>query len=49
MVVDNFGFNIAWILMLVCILVGHDLLLTSKKEVKAQNAGIEASLQNRAK
>lgn len=42
MVVDNFGFNIAWILMLVCIFVGYALLLTSIKKVKAQNASIEA-------
>lgn len=42
MIVDNFGFNTAWILMLVCIFVGYALLLTSIKKVKAQNASIEA-------
>ncbi|MGL5694427.1 MAG: MFS transporter, partial [Peptostreptococcaceae bacterium] len=41
MVVDNFGFNAAWILMLVCILSGYGLLLTSIKKVKAQNAEYE--------
>ncbi len=43
MVVDNFGFNTAWILMLVCIFVGYALLLTSIKKVKAQNAALEAN------
>ena len=37
MVVDNFGFNIGWIVMIVCILTGYALLLTSIKKVKEQN------------
>ncbi|SCH84557.1 MULTISPECIES: conjugated bile salt MFS transporter [unclassified Romboutsia] len=44
MVVDNFGFNTAWILMLACIFVGYALLLTSIKKVKDQNAQIEANM-----
>ncbi|MBC6696300.1 MFS transporter [Terrisporobacter mayombei] len=44
MVVDNFGFNTAWILMLVCIFVGYSLLLTSIKKVKEQNSAIEANI-----
>ena len=41
MVVDNFGFNSAWILMLVCIFGGYALLLTSIKKVKEQNMALE--------
>ena len=44
MVVDNFGFNTAWIIMLVCIFVGYSLLLTSIKKVKEQNSAIEANM-----
>lgn len=44
MVVDSFGFNYAWILMLVCIFVGYALLLTSIKKVKEQNAKIAANM-----
>lgn len=37
MIVDNFGFNTAWIVMLVCVVLGYILLLTSIKKVKDQN------------
>lgn len=37
MIVDNFGFNMAWIVMLVCVVLGYILLLTSIKKVKDQN------------
>ncbi|QJA07513.1 MFS transporter [Romboutsia sp. CE17] len=37
MIVDNFGFNAGWIVMLVCVLLGYALLLTSIKKVKDQN------------
>ena len=43
MVVDNFGFNSAWILMLVCIFGGYALLLTSIKKVKEQNKALEVN------
>lgn len=33
-IVDNFGFNTAWIMMLGCIVVGYGLLLTAIKKVK---------------
>ena len=42
MVVDKFGFNTAWVLMLACIFVGYALLLTSIKKVKEQNKALEA-------
>ena len=41
MVVDNFGFSAAWILMLVCIFTGYALLLTSIKKVKEQNMALK--------
>ena len=37
MIVDNFGFNTGWIVMIVCVLTGYTLLLTSIKKVKDQN------------
>ena len=37
MIVDNFGFNTGWIVMIVCVLTGYALLLTSIKKVKDQN------------
>ena len=37
MVVDNFGFNTGWIVMIVCVIIGYILLLTSIKKVKEQN------------
>ena len=37
MIVDNFGFNTGWIVMIGCILLGYTLLLTSIKKVKDQN------------
>ena len=44
MVVDNFGFSAAWILMLVCIFTGYALLLTSIKKVKEQYAEMEVEI-----
>lgn len=40
-VVDNFGFSVAWIMLLGCIAVGYSLLLISIKKVKEQNSVIE--------
>ena len=37
MIADNFGFNIGWLVMLVCVNLGYILLLTSIKMVKYQN------------
>lgn len=37
MIVDNFGFNTGWIVMIACVLTGYALLLTSIKKVKDQN------------
>lgn len=36
-IVDNFGFSMGWIVMIVCIILGYSLLLTSIKKVKEQN------------
>ncbi|WP_207738514.1 conjugated bile salt MFS transporter [Clostridium sp. D46t1_190503_E9] len=36
-IVDNFGFNMGWIVMIGCLLLGYILLLTSIKKVKDQN------------
>ena len=41
MVVDNFGFSQAWLLMLACVFVGYALLLTSIKKVKDQNKALK--------
>ena len=37
MIVDNFGFNTGLLVMIVCVLTGYALLLTSIKKVKDQN------------
>lgn len=36
-VVDNFGFSTAWIMLLVCTVIGYTLLLIAIKKIKAQN------------
>lgn len=37
MIVDNFGLNTRWIVMIACVLLGYALLFTSIKKVKDQN------------
>ena len=41
MIVDNIGFGPAWIVMLVCVVVGYAMLLTSIKKVKGQQVEME--------
>ena len=36
-IADNFGFNMGWIVMMGCLLLGYMLLLTSIKKVKNQS------------
>lgn len=37
MIVDYFGFNMGWISMIICVLIGYTLLLVAIKNVKSQN------------
>lgn len=39
-IVDNFGFKMAWIVMLACVLVGYTLLLVSIKIIKKQSGSL---------